>query len=504
MIKSIKPILWIMFALLVAFATRPAAAYTIQWNNSWQWYDYAGSQNNIKLDYDPKCMGSTVQTSTGIGVWSPTKANWNGKVMYWLDGGGFCYDNQSCNVNAAPSLANLIGGFASCTNPQAPFVFRKTFAYSPDFTTDRDSFAGWDINGMWQYKPFLGQGIFDHSVGATNPFYQYIQVFVPNCTGDAHLGDNTDSTDGGHRTHSGKIFSGLVNAKNAVSYTDAAVRAQASAPSQSVMVGGSAGGIGVMMDYGWFRQILPSGERIVTISDGGPLYWSGDEASGSSWGNPGWQTGNGWLGPAGLGLPPGGLRGSTLSWGVPAKDVTYQEALMAQAWGNNWASPYASSLAITPASSPNAFYPMQYILWNNISHATTDKFFLIDSSDDFIDPWFTSMYPNVSQSCVTCNPACGAGQVCISTGSSGSGSVCSSQTTANAQAEITYLFGSSVFCQIASATSNSLSGAEAWNLHHGFLTNDVSTWGTTADACGSTTTIGSGVRAFLTNIGSYL
>ena len=501
MIKSIKPILWTLPVLFVASMARPAAAYTIQWNSSWQWYDHAGSQNNIKLDYDPKCMGSTGQTSTGIGVWSPSKANWNGKVMYWLDGGGMCYDNQSCNVNATPSLGNLIAGFASCTNPQAPFVFQKTFAYS-DFMTDVNSFGGWDLNGMWKYKPYLGQGIFDHTVGSTNPFYQYVQVFIPYCSGDAHMGNNTDSADGGHRTHSGKTFSGLLNAKNAVSYTDAALTTQDHAPTQSVIAGGSAGGMGAMMDYGWFRTILPAGERIVTISDAGPLYWSGDEAGGSSWGNPGWQTGSGFLSPAGLGLPPGGLKGSTLSWGVPAKNVTYQEALMAQAWGNSWASPYPSTLAITPASSPNAFYPMQYVLWNNIGNATTDKFFLIDSSNDFIDPWFASMYPNLSQSCVTCNPACGAGQVCISTGSSGS--VCSSLTVANAQAEITYLFGSTTFCQIASTTANSLSGAEAWNLHHGFLTNDVSTWGTTADTCGKTTTVGSGVTAFLSSIASYL
>lgn len=495
--KPIKPILWTLSPLLVVFAARPAAAYTIQWNNSWQWYDAAGSQNaNIKLDYDPKCMNGS---STGIAVWSPTKANWNGKVMYWFDGGGYCYDNQSCNVNQSPSLANLAAGFASCTNPQAPFVFRKSFAYSPDFTNYRDSFGGWDINGMWQYKPFLGQGIFDHSVGNTNPFYQYVQVFVPYCTGDAHLGNHADTTDGTHRTHSGITFSGLVNAKNAVSYTDQAVRAQASAPSQSVIVGGSAGGVGAMMDYGWFRQILPTGERIITISDAGPLYWSGDEASGSSWGNLGWQSGSGWLGPAGFGLPPGGINGSTLSWGVPARDVTYQEALMAQAWGSDWAQPYSGTLApITPASSPNAFYPMQYVLWNNLGHTATDKFFLIDSSNDFIDPWFLSMYPD-TQACVTCNPACSPGQVCISTSS---GNVCSSQTVANAQAEVTYLFGSSVFCQIASTTTNSLSGAEAWNLHHGFLTNDVSTWGTTADVCGSTTSSsgGSGVKAFLSAI----
>ena len=275
-------------------------------------------------------------------------------------------------------------------------------------------------------------------------------------------------------------------------YTDLAVRAAASAPSVSVITGGSAGGFGALMNYGPFRHTLPSGERMVTISDVGSPYATGQEATGSSWGHPGWQGPP--IGQAGFGLPTGGPNGA--SWGMPVNDVTYQEAFMAEAWGTTWAQYYSPSLSVRPASSPVAFYSMQSVLWNNIGGTGTDRFLIIDSSNDFLDPWFFSMY---SDSTVNiCFPGCATGQVCLGN------NTCSSSTVSSQQAELMYLFGTTTYCQVNSTTSNSYSGILPWNEHHGFLTNDTSTWGSSTDSCGHATTVGSGVAAFFSSIASLL
>jgi hypothetical protein len=485
MIKSIRYFPWVFSAVAAVFATRPAAAYTINWNGAWTWYGNGGST----LDYTPRCMDINA-TATGIGVYAPTKTSWNGKVMYWFDGGGYCFDNQSCNVNAMPANTELALDFLAGTTPRAPFVFRKTFV-STDFNNYLTQSGSLDINGMYETKPFLKQGIFDQTVGNTNPFHNYVQVFVPYCTGDAHLGANRDTVNTPLRTASGINFMGLTNAVNAVKYSDLAVRA-VGAPSVSVITGGSAGGIGALLNYGSFRHTLPSTERMVTISDSGTAYATGQESAGSSWGHPGWQSSA--IGQGSLGLPTGGPNGA--SWGEPVSDVTYQEAFLAEAWGTSWAAYYPSSLSTRPASSPVPFYSMQAVLWNNIGGTSTDKFYIIDGSNDFLEPWFFSMYADATIN--ICLPGCGAGQVCLGN------NTCTSATVSNAQAEILYLFGSTTFCQVSSTTSNSLSGVLSWNEHHGFLTNDTSTWGSAADSCGHTSTTGSGVAAFFSSIASYL
>jgi hypothetical protein len=351
-------------------------------------------------------------------------------------------------------------------------VFGTNFPYS-SFNTYLTADGSDDLNSMYEYKPFLGQGIFDHT-GTINPFTDYLQVFVPYCTGDLHIGAREDTTST-FRTPSGKTFTGFSNATQAVTYTDKSVRNYGYSPTMSVMTGGSAGGFGVILLYAAFRHILPSSEKMITISDSGTPYFTGTpNSNGKTWASQGY-----------LGFP-------TTRTGCPEcvapTTVSYQEAYMADAWGLTWMQDYNSSLVSeeTPAGSPGPLVSMQEVLSDEVFHNTVgDDFHVFDGNDDYVDTWFLSMNFNTSRSI----------------------------TVADAQAQILSNFGGctlgtppAVNCttisgasgptlmQITATTSGYYSGALKWDEHHGFLTNDTSTWDDTKMTDGQS---GSGVLQFL-------
>ena len=81
------------------------------------------------------------------------------KVVFYLDGGGACFDATTC-------------------------VFTGLSAGGEEATYD------WSIYGE---DPAQEGGIFDFDQ-ADNPFADYSFIYVPLCTGDRHLGDATRST----------------------------------------------------------------------------------------------------------------------------------------------------------------------------------------------------------------------------------------------------------------------------------------------------------------------
>jgi hypothetical protein len=247
----------------------------------------------------------------------------------------------------------------------------------------------------------------------------------------------------------------------------------------SVVTGGSAGGYGALLLYGAFRQILPSGEKMITISDSGTPYFTGTPSpSGKTWASQGY-----------LGFPTSRTGCSEC---VSPSTVSYQEAYMADAWGLTWMTDYNPSFVSqeTPAGSPGPLVSMQGVLAAEVFHDTSssDNFYVIDGNDDYVDTWFWSMNFDTS----------------------------SSATVADAQAQIMTNFGGctlgtppAVNCttptgasgptllQITATTSGASSGALRWNEHHGYLTNDTSTWDDTKTSDGQA---GSGVLQFLKHI----
>lgn len=471
----IRCLRWILPIAIVGFATRPAAALSIDLTNhtTWQWF-MNGYTGQTHLDYNPTCMDGS---PTGIGVFVPS--GWNGKVLYWFDGGGMCFDSTSCNSNPAVNGATIALDFLNGVVPLAPFVFRKSFGAS-DFNTDTTSTGGLDLNLMLQQKPMLFQGIFDHTT-ANNPFQQYLNVFVPYCTGDLHVGAKLDNVPSSFaRVPSGINFVGLSNSTNAVTYTNAAITAERGAPPLAVISGGSAGGFGSILLYGALRAILAPSTKMVTLDDSGTVYATGQPNANGTWNS------QGYFGFPTFLLSTNKLRPGCFAYPSPftpqcasPASVTYQEPFMQDAWGTSFAANYPPAFvsASTPLFSPAPFISMQSILSYEVNQVHNgDTFHIIDGTNDFVDTWFFSMYPN--------------GQFPI--GYTGNSDV------AHAQSQLTSVVGTAFWpVSLDGSGIGTWAGSLSWNLHHGFLLDDVSTWDSSLRGPGGG--VGSGVTEFLRN-----
>jgi Pectinacetylesterase len=135
------------------------------------------------------------------------------KVVFFLDGGGVCYDAASC-------------AFTGLDHPGEA-------AYD------------WSI---WGENPAAEGGIFNFA-RADNPFRNYSFIYVPSCTGDAHLGDVT-------RKYSPRLtveHKGLVNGTAALNYLTKSFPHAA----QVVVVGKSVGSIAAPVYGGLVADRLP-------------------------------------------------------------------------------------------------------------------------------------------------------------------------------------------------------------------------------------------------------
>jgi Pectinacetylesterase len=136
------------------------------------------------------------------------------KVVFFLDGGGACFDAKTC-------------AFTGLNHPH------------------KEADYDWSI---WGEDPAQEGGIFDFA-RADNPFRDYSFIYVPSCTGDTHLGDVT-------RRYSPKLtveHKGFVNGTAALShltrhYPDAA---------QVVIIGKSVGSIAAPVYGGLAADLLP-------------------------------------------------------------------------------------------------------------------------------------------------------------------------------------------------------------------------------------------------------
>lgn len=145
-------------------------------------------------------------SSTGIGVRLQQNAQ---GVMIYLQGGGFCFDAQSCKENAEGPVAG-------------------------------ENYSNEDF-GRWANT--LGtQGVFN--VGqAANPVATWHHVFVPYCTGDIHGGRKANAS-----------IEGVPNKQQFMGYQNINTYLDLLAPyfkdtEELVLAGASAGGFGVLLNY---------------------------------------------------------------------------------------------------------------------------------------------------------------------------------------------------------------------------------------------------------------
>ncbi len=146
------------------------------------------------------------------------------KVVFFLEGGGACFDATSCAFTESSTL------------------------YDWNIGPDDD--------------PALMGGIFDLA-NPENPFAGYSFVYVPYCTGDVHMGDTT-------REYSPELtveHNGWVNGGAAVSY----LAEHYAAAEQVVVVGESAGSIAAAVYAGLIGDELPD-TQITVFADGSGGY----------------------------------------------------------------------------------------------------------------------------------------------------------------------------------------------------------------------------------------
>jgi hypothetical protein len=303
-----------------------ANALSLGASGTWTWSDVAGTQ----------CADGS-QTGFAINP-SPTGS---GKVLIYMDGGGLCADENTCN-GAVQTASRFSYAQADFTSEMAG-------------TTDTTNLA---LFGSHTFKPFGSRGIFDRST-AQNPFQNYNYIFLPYCTADLHAGNRQDTSSAfpSVRTASGKYFKGYSN----FSIFAQQIKSAFPAPASLVFTGGSAGGFGTIFNYGQLRATYPSSVPITTISDAGAPFYTGDN-----------------------GFSP--RQGFIMYNFEPPGVASYQEDMWADAWGLDGTCP--ASVQVTRTGAQRSIYPIQAIFEANVRANPNDKFGVLSGTKDRVVPYF--------------------------------------------------------------------------------------------------------------------
>ena len=149
------------------------------------------------------------------------------KVVFYLDGGGSCFDATTCA-----------------------------------FTGDGGENDYYDFN-LSTESPGLGGGIFDFD-RADNPFADYSFIYVPLCTGDVYLGDATRAVlaRADRRAQRLRQRHGGARATSPSNYPDA---------TQVVVVGKTAGSVAAPVYGGLVADLLPDAQVTVFGGQSGAL-----------------------------------------------------------------------------------------------------------------------------------------------------------------------------------------------------------------------------------------
>lgn len=166
-------------------------------------------------------------STTGIGVRLSRQSS---AVMIYLQGGGACYDAKSCEQNANAPIAG------------------ENFS--------REKFH------VWATK-FGDQGIFNTG-NPSNPVSGWHHIYVPYCTGDLHGGDKVSARVPGVTGE--QQFVGYRNVRRILNV----MAPQLQDASDVALVGASAGGFGVLINYPQVVQAF-GGKSVAALVDSAPI-----------------------------------------------------------------------------------------------------------------------------------------------------------------------------------------------------------------------------------------
>ncbi|MGI9237970.1 MAG: pectin acetylesterase-family hydrolase [Woeseiaceae bacterium] len=165
--------------------------------------------------------------NTGVGVRLLPDAK---AVMIYLQGGGACYDAESCAQNANAPIAG------------------ESFS--------REKFDKW-------VRSLGSQGIFN-TENPSNPVARWNHIYVPYCTGDLHGGNNEGGVVPG--VPGKQQFVGHRNVRNILKM----VAPYFQGAEDVALVGASAGGFGVLVNY---PQVVEAfgGRSVAALVDSAPI-----------------------------------------------------------------------------------------------------------------------------------------------------------------------------------------------------------------------------------------
>jgi hypothetical protein len=399
----------------------------------WHWYDIPGTTclDNSKPQQNGKPTGMGISVPAGGG---------NGKLLIWMEGGGFCFDATTCVTPFPIARKEFIGA----TDFVGSCVGSNPCVWTAGNVIAADTFSPvWSCSLFSPPLPNCGKaesmrGLWDRSPGTVNPFRNYTFVYIPYCTGDLHQGNRVDPTTGLQ----------FVGHQNFV--LDAQALHQVFPNPPAVVLGGrSAGGDGAFFNYRALRGIYTNPLMPVTvISDSGLPLWTGTPA------NP---------------LDPNSLwirQGYWLRRQEPSLVQSYVEDSFASAWGlAGTVSPTVIPFFTPGTGAP--IYPQQSIFVDAAGvNPLVDRFGVIGGSNDLAIPLWLNLQTNGSL------PSVGEGLIDFATN--------------------VVLTHPNVHLLTVSSTIAWNSNFLPWNQHHVFLNDDVTVWGPQVAG-------GSGVLDFLTN-----
>jgi hypothetical protein len=362
------------------------------------------------------------------------------------------------DVDENTDSANIVGA-----TEQANIIYSKFGIDEFNAEKNSDTNAGYfgPLNAFSRSK--LARGIFDRDTmqGSShmNPMWDYTYVFAPYCTGDLHSGLKPSDVSSTFRTPAAVAdaatritpahFVGASNFLQMASYVQSKVFAN---PAMIVLAGESAGGFGTYLNYQMLRRVYTSSNIPITvISDSSPPPFTGTD-DGRQFTSPGFN----------------------LKTALPYPQASYDDDAWADAWNYRYnvniqnVTPRTSTLASGPMYSQSDIYKAATAV-----RPTQDKFGLIVATDDPLLPGALRLQtngqsPNVNDL---------ANQFVIS--------------IQNTRSNVRSLrISATNLSPLAGALLPAL-GAQPWNAHHTFLTDDVQTWGPLPN--------GSGVLNFLTD-----
>ncbi len=200
------------------------------------------------VKYEPE--GATCSDGSPYKFWvefSETSDN----VIVFFEGGGACWDYESCTG----------GGFRGAANPNG---------LDDDHAVANQEFSGFGIDAKFVY-PLLNDN------PAVSPMADWNKVFVPYCTGDVYSGQTTttysdpdDVEPDNEFIHSGHVnILAMIDELNDIF----------SAIPRLFVSGCSAGGAGSIINYYFLRSGLNNVGRGYLLNDSGPIYPNSEATS---------------------------------------------------------------------------------------------------------------------------------------------------------------------------------------------------------------------------------